>query len=111
MTSGVLATGIELQIYRYRFTNERKLILLKHILFSSILVNDSVIVIENGRKNFQLQVSTFEIFRLQLQQNRLINYNFVNYNYNFSKPELVGGWRRNSKIKRFLRCLIVIATW
>ena len=65
MTSGVPATGIELQIglYRYRFANEGKLILLKHILFSSILVNNRVIVIENGQKKFQLQ----------LQQNRAIN--------------------------------------
>ena len=38
-------------------------------------MNNRVIVIENRQKNFQLQ----------LQQNRVINYNFVNYNYNFSK--------------------------
>ena len=43
---------------------------------SSILVNNRVIVIENRQK----------IFQLQLQQSRVINYNFVNYNYNFSKP-------------------------
>ena len=54
-----------------------KLILFKHIL-SSILVNNRVIVIENRQKNFQLQ--------LWLQQNWVIDYNFVNYNYNFSKP-------------------------
>ena len=59
--------------------------LLKHILLLSILVNNRVIVIENGQKNFQLQLSTFENSQLQLQQNRVINYNFVNYNYNFSK--------------------------
>ena len=59
----------------------------KHILLSSILVNNRVIVIENQQKIFQLQSSTFENFQLQLQQNRVINYNFVNYNYNFSKPD------------------------
>ena len=39
------------------------LILFKHFLLSSILVNKRVIeiVIENGQKNFQLQLSTFEI--------------------------------------------------
>ena len=87
VTSGVPATGIELQIglYRYRFANEGKLILLKHILFSSILVNNRVIVIENGQKKFQLQ----------LQQNRAINgtgTRYIHYTilsityYNFSKP-------------------------
>ena len=65
-----------------------------HILLSSILENNRVIVIENRQKVFQLQLqlSTFENFQLklqlQLQQNRVINYNFVNYNYNFSKPGL-----------------------
>ena len=62
----------------------------KHILLSSILVNNRVFVIGNKQKNFQLrlQLSTFEKFQLQLQlqQNRVINYNFVNYNCNFSKP-------------------------
>ena len=48
-------------------------------------MNNSVIVIENRQKIFQLQLSTFEKFKLQLQQIRVINYNFVNYNYNFSK--------------------------
>ena len=67
MTSDVIATG-------------SILILFKHIVLSSILVNNRVIVIENRQKNFQLQL------QLQLQQNRVINYNFVNYNYNFSKP-------------------------
>ena len=49
---------------------------------------DRVIVIENRQKIFllQLKLFTFENFQLQLQQNRVINYNFVNYNYNFSKP-------------------------
>ena len=44
-------------------------------------------VIENRQKNFQLQLqlSTFEKFQLQLQQNRVINYKFANHNYNFSK--------------------------
>ena len=68
----------------------------KHIVLSSILVNNRVIVIENRQKNFQLQLQlqlfTFKNFQLQLQlqlqQNRVINYNFVNYNYNFSKPDL-----------------------
>ena len=68
--------------YRYRFATEAKLILFQHIL-SSILVNIRVIVIENWQKMFQLQLSTFEIVHLQLQQNCVINYNFVNYNYNF----------------------------
>ena len=51
-------------------------------------VNIRVIVIENRQKIFQLQlqISTFDNVQLQLQQNRVINYNFVNYNYNFSKP-------------------------
>ena len=51
-------------------------------------MNNRVIVIENRQKFFhlQLQLSTFENAQLQLQQNRVINYNFVNYNYNFSKP-------------------------
>ena len=56
---------------------KNNLTLFKHILLSSILVNNRVIVIENWQKNFQLQ----------LQQNCVINYNFVNYNYNFSKPD------------------------
>ena len=79
MTSDVIATG-------------SILILFKHIVLSSILVNNRVIVIENRQKNFQLQLQlfTFKNFQLQLQlqlqQNRVINYNFVNYNYNFSKP-------------------------
>ena len=64
------------------------MILFKHILLLSILVNNRVIVIENGQKNFrlQLQLLTFENSQLNLQQNRVINYNFVNYNYNVSKP-------------------------
>ena len=49
-------------------------------------VNNKVIIIENRPKIFQLQLSTFKNFQLQLQQNRVINYNFANYNYNFSKP-------------------------
>ena len=52
------------------------MILVNHILLSSILENNRVTVIENRQK----------LFQLQLQQNRVINYNFVNYNYNFSKP-------------------------
>ena len=55
----------------------------KHILLSSILVNNRVIVIlKMGRKIFQLQLqlqlSSFENVQLQLQQNRVIYYNFVN---------------------------------
>ena len=50
-------------------------------------MNNRVIVIDTRQKIFQLQLSTFENFQLQLQQNRVINYNFVNYNYNFSKPD------------------------
>ena len=79
MTSDVIATG-------------GKLILFKQILLTSILVNDKVSVIEKRQKIFQLhlqlQLLTFENFKLQLQlqQNRVINCNFVNYNYNFSKP-------------------------
>ena len=46
-----------------------------------------MIVIENRQKIFQikLQSSTFENLQLQSQQNHVINYDFVNYNYNFSK--------------------------
>ena len=86
VTSDVIATGRK---YRYRFATRGKLILLKLILLSSILVNNNVIVIENRQKNFklQLQLWTFENFQLQLQHIRVINYNFVNYNYNFSKPD------------------------
>ena len=85
MTSDAIATGKK---RRYRFATGGKLILIKHILLSSILVNNTVIVIENKQKNFQLQLSTCENFQLQLllQQNCTINYNFVNYNNNFSKP-------------------------
>ena len=79
--------------FRYRFTTGGKLILFKHILLSFIFVNNRVIVIENGQKIFQLQLqlSTFEnsLLQLQLQQNRVINYIFVNYNNNFSKPDCV----------------------
>ena len=51
-------------------------------------MNKRVIVIENWLKTFQLQLhlSTLENSQLQLQQNCVINYNFVNYNYNFFKP-------------------------
>ena len=88
MTSYVIATGRK---YRYRFATGGKLILFKHILLSSILVKNRVIVIENRQKIFQLQLqlqlSNFENVQLQLRQNRVINYNFVNYNYNFSKPD------------------------
>ena len=86
MTSGVIVTGRK---YRYRFANGGKLILFKHILLSCILVNNGVIVIENGQKFFhlQLQLSTSENLQLQLEQNRVINYNFIYYNYNFSKPD------------------------
>ena len=58
-----------------------------------MLVNNRVIVIENGQKNFQLQLQllSFENSQLQLQQNRVINYNFVNYNYNFFKPDAISG--------------------
>ena len=57
-------------------------------ILSSILLNNRIIVIENRQKNFQLQLQllTFENVQLQLQQNRVINCNFVNYNYNFSMP-------------------------
>ena len=60
----------------------------KHILFSSILVNNIVIVTENEQKIFQLQLQllNFEIFQLQLHQNCVIDFNFVNFNYNFSRP-------------------------
>ena len=63
----------------YRFAIGGKLILFKYTLF--ILVSNRVIVIENGQKNcqLQLQLSTFE--NSQLQQKRVIN-----YNYNFSEP-------------------------
>ena len=72
MTSDWIATG-----RKYRFATGGKLILFKHILLSSIVVNNRVIVIKNRQKTFQLQ----------LQQNRVIdNYNFIDYNYYFSKP-------------------------
>ena len=62
----------------------------EHILLLSIVMNDRVIVIENGQKKvqfqLQLQLSSIENSQSQLQQNRVINYNFVNYNNNFSKP-------------------------
>ena len=74
MTPDVIATGKK---YRFRFATGGKLVLFKHILLSPILVNNKVIVIETRQKSFQLQ----------LQQNRVINYNFVKYNYNFSKPD------------------------
>ena len=63
----------------------------KRILLSFILVNNRVIVIENRQKIFQLQLSPFENFQLQLylQQNCVINYNFFNYNYNFSNPAVI----------------------
>ena len=83
MTSDVIATGRK---FRYQFAIGEKLILFKHILLLLNLMSNRVIVIENTQKNFQLQLSTFENSQLQLQQNRVINYNFVNYNYNFSKP-------------------------
>ena len=85
----MVATGRK---YRYRFETGGKLILFKQILLSSILVNNKVIVIENRQKFFQLQLRlqslTFENFQLelQLQQNREMNYNFVDYYSNFSKP-------------------------
>ena len=45
-------------------------------------MNNRLIAIENRQKNFQiilqLQLSSFENVQLQLQQNRVINYNFVN---------------------------------
>ena len=84
MTSDVIATGRK---YRYRFATVGKLKLFERILLSSILVSNRIIVIENRQKIFQLQLSTFENFHLQLQQNRVINYNFFNYNDNFSKPD------------------------
>ena len=85
MTSDVIATGRK---YRYQFATGGKLILFKHILLLSILVNNRVIAIENRQKIFhlQLQLTTFENSQLQLQQNRIINYNFVNYDCKFSKP-------------------------
>ena len=81
MTSDVIASGRKFQ---YQFAIGGKLILLKHILLLSNLVSNRVIVNENRQKVFQLQSSTFENSQLQLQQNRVVNTNFVNYNYNFS---------------------------
>ena len=76
MTSDVIAT-------------RGKLILFKDILLSFFLQNNRVIVIKNKQKIFQLhlQLLTFENVQLQLQQNRVIDYNFVNYNIIF--PSLV----------------------
>ena len=69
--SDVIAIGKK---NRYRFATGGKLILFKHNLLSSILVIKRVIVIENKQKFFQLQLqlSTFENFQLQLQQNHVI---------------------------------------
>ena len=49
--------------------------LFKHIVLSSIAVNNRVILIENRQRFFQLllQLLTFENSQLQLQQNRVIN--------------------------------------
>ena len=62
------------------------------LVASSRTTNNKIIVIENRQKIFQLQLqlSTFENFQLQLRllQNRVINYNFVNCIYNFSKPDV-----------------------
>ena len=82
MTSDVIAIGRK---YRYCFAIRGKLILFKHILLS-LIINYGVIIIENRQKFFQSQLSTFENFQLQFQQNHVINYNVVNYNFNFSKP-------------------------
>ena len=73
VTSGVLATGIDLQIYRCRFANGEKLILFKHSLFSYILVNNRVIVLlKIGRKIFNYDYN-----------DRLLK--IFNFNYNNSK--------------------------
>ena len=53
VTSNVIATGRKC---RYRIATREKLILFKHILLSSILLNNRVIVFENKRKDFQLQL-------------------------------------------------------
>ena len=42
--------------FRYQFAIGGKLILFKHILLLSILVNNRVIAIENRQKIFQLQL-------------------------------------------------------
>ena len=104
VTSDVIAADRK---FRYRFATGGKLILFKHILLSSILVNNRVIVIENGQKNFQLQLqlSTFENVQLQLQQNSVTNYNLVDYNYNFSKP---GAYRFKSEALYLLAVLCQI---
>jgi len=50
---------------------------------------DNVIVIENWQKiivTIAITTRNFKTFKLQLQQNRVINYKFFNYNYNFSNP-------------------------
>ena len=75
MTSDVIATGRKIP-----YASGGKLTLFRHVLLSSLSVNNRVVVIENWQKIFQLhlQLSTFENF--QLQQNYVINYNFVNYN-------------------------------
>ena len=59
-----MATGRK---FRYCFATGGKLILLKHILLSFILLNNSVIVVENWLKiiQLQLQLSTFENSQLQ----------------------------------------------
>ena len=53
VTSDVIATDKK---FRYRFAAGERLIMFKHILLSSVLVNNRVIVIENRQKNFQLQL-------------------------------------------------------
>ena len=54
-----------------------------------MLVNNREIVIKDRLKIFrlQLQLSTFENFQLQLQQNLVIDYKFVSYNNSFSNSD------------------------
>ena len=68
MTSDVIAICGK---YRYRFATGGKLILFKHVLLSSILVNNRVIVIENGKTIFQLQLQYYRLLKI--------------FNYNYSK--------------------------
>ena len=75
------------------FCNQRKIDIIQTHFVIIVSVNNGVIVIENKQKIFklqlQLQLSTFENFQLQLQQNCVLNYNFVNCNIIVIFPSLV----------------------
>ena len=57
MTSDVIATGKK---FRKQFAIKEKLILYEHILLSSILENNRVIVIENRPEKFSITVTIID---------------------------------------------------